>query len=286
MSIIGKKNNKKIEDDKTSFSINLRRGNVTNLIPKALLGFNNDIEAVETSIIDGFSSGETITMTSTSKDLSISSTSTEDNFSGTGGFLVIIGLLNGDRRRISKILQLNGQTQVSITGAADIITVQSIAVIGLGTGAPTDASGENIGDLWIGLTGDTLTGGKPDNDLYGCCAAGKNASAMAIQICGSTELLRSNSLTILSSLNGNDTGEILFYSMSLSGNITYKVNFPISVGTAPDIDISNLPQGSEGCIVWTNAIRTNGNNSISITAILNAFLDSSGERFVDAPIIF
>lgn len=259
------------------FPIGLVRGELKDLTPASVFGFCNDLDnGQETSLVSGFSSGELLTMTTTAKNLAISSTSTDDaGAGGTGANLVSVQLLKSDGTVVSVFVTLNGQTQVSITGSADIVAVGDIIVVTFGSGAPTDATAINIGDIWVSLLSDTVTAGKPDNDLFGLAPLGTNASQSSVLLCATNQKLHFKELTLLSAINGNDTAVVMLKLLSIAGNVIFTFSFPISVGSAPVLDLSHIQGVPGGCVNWINATSTNGLN-LSIGSSVSAVLDSSG----------
>lgn len=258
----------------SDYPLSIKRNLFTNLTTVSSLGFCDDIQGVETSVASGLSSGEQMTMTSTAKNLAISSTSIEDSPTGTGASVVNVRYLDSSGNLKQKIVILNGQTQVSITSAADIVAIGIFVVVGHGSGSPTDGSATNVGDLWIGLNGDTLTGGKPDGDFYGTINAGSNTTQNAVLLCGANQRLRIKRLQAYSSLNGNDTAQLLFKSLSVPLNQTFTNKFSFSVGTALDIDLTYQLDLTGPCVFWTNAIRIDGSGAVSVSVNINALLDS------------
>lgn len=259
-----------------NFPIALKRGELENLLPTSSAGFCDSVTATETSLVNGFSGGQTLKMTTVGKNLQISSSSIEDAGADTDGVNRInLRYLRSDGTLQSKVLQLTGRTPISITGASDIVAVGIFIAITFGSGAPTDGSASNVGDIWISKVGDTVTDGVPQGDLYGLIRAGHNTTQNGVLLCATGTRLRLKLLQPLSAINGNDTAEIIFNSMSIPLNLVFRTRFPISVGTNPNVDFSLQLDLTGACVFWVNAIRTNG-TTLAIGINVNAILDSGG----------
>jgi len=270
-----------IEENTNLSVLALKRSEVENgdVLPTSATGFSDTITSNETSLVAGFLAGETLTVNGDSKNLQISSTSTEDNSAGTGARFCNIRFLKDDGTLGSATVSLNGQTPVSITGSADLIAIGIFIVVTFGSGAPTDGTASNIGKLYVGLSGDTYTAGKPDTGLFGCVDVGRNTGQSGVLLCGSTTRLRLNRLQGMSAINGNDTAEIIFNSFAVGigpNGVIFKNKYPLSVGSVIDLDLTLQLDLNGPCVFWVNADRTSGNGAVSIGCNVNAVLDSKG----------
>ena len=260
------------------FPLALKRSQIENgnVVPTSATGFNGAVAGNETGLVNGLLDGEVLKMTSTGKNLMISSTSVEDAGADTDGAnRVNLRYLHTDGTIKSKVVQLTGQTPVSITGAADMVAVGIFIVITFGSGAATDGSATNLGNIYISLNGDTYTGGKPDTDIYGLIVTGKNTTQSSVILCPVGSRLRLNKLQMMSGINGNDEATIFFKSMSIPLNLIFTNTYPLSVGSTPDIDLSLQLDLNGACIFWANAIRIAGNGALAIGVNINAVLDST-----------
>lgn len=130
------------------FYLQLRKGRIGGHSPKVVIGEN---ETVGTTYETLWPEGGLISWPSSAAQLTVSSSSTDDDSGGTGALTLLVEGLAEDFSKLEEIITLDGQTEVTTTES--YYRINDLKVLTAGTDE------ENKGTIYIGEG--TITAGKP-----------------------------------------------------------------------------------------------------------------------------
>lgn len=151
------------------FELQVARGQITGHSVVHVFGFNPDVDTNEETVwpIDGL-----LGHPASPTVMKISSSSTDDDATGTGARTVLIEGVNGTGGFVSETVILDGQTEVNTANSYDAIERMTVLTVGSG--------GKNAGIIYAG-TG-TVTAGVPAVP-YSAMGIGENVSLVGHWTC-------------------------------------------------------------------------------------------------------
>lgn len=129
------------------WELQVGRGQISYHTPYFRFGFANSIGTSQQTVTSSVAAGTTYVYPTTAAAMKVSSGSANDAAAGTGARTILVAGLDANYARISEVVTLNGQTQVTTTNSflrvlyTEILTVGSGAaqagIIYVGTGSAT-----------------------------------------------------------------------------------------------------------------------------------------------------
>jgi hypothetical protein len=211
------------------FYLQVARGQVRGHEIRHIFGYNPDVDSASEETV--WTAGGLYSHTASPVIMTVSSTSTNDNSTGTGARQIYLLGINSTGGEVSETVNLNGQTGVNTIHT--YTEIQSCQVISAGS------SGHNLGNINIG-TG-TITGGVPAN-IYGHILANENNSLIGHYTVptGYTGYLISGSISsgteggsnyVIGRLKIKENG--LIYTSAITtfnnGKVDYDFKYPIKI---------------------------------------------------------
>lgn len=230
------------------FELQVSRGQITGHSVVHVFGYNPDVDTNEETVwpIDGI-----LGHPSSPTIMKISSTSADDDATGTGARTVFIEGVNGTGSLATEIVTLDGQTEVNTVNTYDAIERMVVLTVGSG--------GKNAGIIYAG-TG-TVTAGVPTVP-YSAMGIGENISLVGHWTCpaGYTGYLVYGKLTV-GPTSGNqyvlgrlklrqNSGIILTAAKSTisQGEVSYPFTYPIKINAGECITATAQGSGSNNTV--------------------------------------
>ena len=230
------------------FELQVGRGQITGHSVVHVFGFNPDVDTNEETVwpIDGL-----LGHPSSPTVMKISSSSTDDDATGTGARTVFIEGVNGTGGLLTETVILDGQTEVNTVNSYDAIERMVVLTVGSG--------GKNAGIIYAG-TG-TVTAGVPAVP-YGVIGAGENNSMVGHWTCptGYTGYLVEGKFTVgptsgnqyvIGRLKLRGTDDIVRTAAKTtiqSGSVDYLFNYPVVIRAGECITATAQGSGSNNTV--------------------------------------
>ena len=149
------------------FELQVSRGHVSYHTTLFKFGSNPDVDSSNETVWD---QGGIYTYPSSASTVFVSSSSTDDDITGTGARTIVVIGLDGDYNEITETVELDGQTQVETN--ASFLRIYRAFVASAGSG------GTAVGDIYIATTGESS--GVPTGTVYAKIRVGENQTLMAL----------------------------------------------------------------------------------------------------------
>ena len=224
------------------FELQVARGQITGHSVVHVFGFNPDVDTSEETVwpIDGL-----LGHPASPTVMKISSSSADDDATGTGARTVLIEGVNGTGGLVSETVILDGQTEVNTVNSYDAIERMTVLTVGSG--------GKNAGIIYAG-TG-TVTAGVPAVP-YSAMGIGENVSLVGHWTCptGYTGYIVEGKFTVgptagnqyvIGRLKLRGTDDIVRTAAKTtiqSGSVDYLFQYPIRI--RPGECVTATAQGS------------------------------------------
>ena len=252
------------EGKTTDFSLESRRGNVSDVTKVSTIGHANDVGSANETIQPGTGTIAPDALIATPATVTVSSTSANDTSAGTGARTLLLSGLDASGDTQSETITMNGQT--AVTSANTYKWIQSMVVLTAGT------TGSNEGDLYAG-TG-TVTAGKPAVLL---CSGeiGANISATSAYMVPNGHIFHPTQVSIIFSDSTKQVTADIYIRNATTGLYlkVLEINAPAGYWIQPVDAFGGQPSGT---IIEIRASIVSG--TTSLTSAIAGYLETVQEN--------
>ena len=192
-------------------SLEIRSGLRTGWIGTLWQNHSPNVITTETTLAGGLPVNgiNLVTFPAAAAIMAFASDDANDTSAGTGLRTMRITYLDSTYTEQTETITLNGTTKVA--------SVNTMLRINLMEGLTAGSSGQNAGNIYVGLNTDTFTAGAPDTAVFHTMEVTRNLSACGVYTVPNGKRFYSESLDASSDASGNKTMVLKSYQTNFGG---------------------------------------------------------------------